>query len=255
MTIGLPTTPQGLKYSIDAHTGAILNVTNRVGNKLTFTDGAITSTSGLAVTIDRDPEGRIIAIIDPRGNRVRYSYEANGNLATFTDRDGNITQFVYRTDVAHYLQSIIDPLGRPAAQTTYYPDGRVKQVTDASGKTIQYSYDTGSLVQHVTDQLGNTTELDQDTNGNVTREVSPNGVVTLKQYNNLDLVTSETTVTPQGNLTTTNTYDAMGDLTSSSAPDGTTTRTYYDAYGEPTSTADAAGNATRNTFDSSGDLT
>jgi YD repeat-containing protein len=65
-----------------------------IGNTLTFTAGAITSGSGVAVTIDRDPEGRIVAIVDPNGNRVRYSYDANGDLASFTDRDGNVTQFV-----------------------------------------------------------------------------------------------------------------------------------------------------------------
>jgi len=39
----------------------------------------------------------------------------------------------------HYLDSVVDPLGCPAARTDYYPDGRVKDVVDASGKTIQYS--------------------------------------------------------------------------------------------------------------------
>ncbi|HXG09982.1 MAG TPA: DUF1214 domain-containing protein [Gemmataceae bacterium] len=42
-----------------------------------------------------------------------------------TDRAGNVTQFRYRTEagVEHYLERILDPLGRPAARTEYYPIG------------------------------------------------------------------------------------------------------------------------------------
>ncbi len=249
------TTKQGIAYAIDPDTGKFKSATDRNGNQLTFTDDGITSNRGTQITFERDVSGRITRIIDPAGNSVRYAYDANGNLTSFTDRLGNVTHFVYRTDVAHYLDSVLDPLGRPAARTDFYADGRIKDVTDASGKTIQYSYNTNTLVQHVTDQLGNITEIDQDANGNVIRQVSPDGVVTLKQYNGLNLVTSLTTVTPQGNLTTTNAYDADGNVTSTTNPDGTTTRTYYNSYGEPTSQVDAAGNATTNTFDSTGKLT
>src|SRR5947209_2176061 len=123
------TTPQGLKYVIDGSTDKLKTITDRNGNSLTFTGDTIVSNRGPQVTLSRDFNGRITRITDSAGNSVLYAYDNSGNLISFTDRDGNVTRFVYRTDVAHYLDHVVDPLGRTAASTVYGPDGRVQKVT------------------------------------------------------------------------------------------------------------------------------
>ena len=49
-----------------------------------------------------DFRGRIVAIDDP----IRYEYDGRGDLVSMTDRVGNATQFTYRTDKPHYLDTV-----------------------------------------------------------------------------------------------------------------------------------------------------
>ena len=69
-------------------------------------------------------QGRITAAIDPMGNPVRYEYDANGDLVAVTDRENNTTRFVYNASRAHYVEQVIDPLGRTGARTEYDDRGR-----------------------------------------------------------------------------------------------------------------------------------
>src|SRR5262249_8828498 len=69
------TTKDGIAYDIDAPTGKLRGVTDPNGNTLTFTDDGITSSSGVRVTFERDPQGRITSITDPLGQQVRYQYD------------------------------------------------------------------------------------------------------------------------------------------------------------------------------------
>jgi YD repeat-containing protein len=108
------TTKEGTRYQINGQTGMLETAADRNGNTLSFSDGGIVSSTGTAVTFARDPQGRIVAVIDPMGHEVRYEYDAAGDLIAVTDRENNRTQFVYRTDRPHYLDRVIDPSGGPA---------------------------------------------------------------------------------------------------------------------------------------------
>ncbi len=66
--------------------------------------------------------GRIVAITDPRGNSLRYSYDPAGNLTSFTDRMGNTVRMTYHAEPAHYLDTVIDPPGNIALKATYKLD-------------------------------------------------------------------------------------------------------------------------------------
>ena len=192
------TTPAGLSYQIDASTGQLESLSNRNKTELKFGPDGITSWSGgvelpPTVSIRRDSTGRITQIIDPDNHSLSYTYDPDGNLSTVTDRMQRTTTFSYSTDVADYLTLVQDPLGQSAVAPHYYPDGRLQEMTDAAGKTILYSYDTGNyqestnasgqviqsdndtgtISEKVTDQLGNTTEMDLDAAGNVTRRSAP----------------------------------------------------------------------------------
>src|SRR5581483_256081 len=98
-------------------------------NTLTFRSDGIFSSSGEKVLFTRDGRGRTTAITDPARNQIKYSYDAKGDLRSVEDQEHLTTQFTYRTDRPHYLDTVIDPQGKQAARTEYDENGRIKSTT------------------------------------------------------------------------------------------------------------------------------
>lgn len=184
----------GNELAINARTGELASITDRNGNTLNFTGMGIESSAGRGVQFERDWAGRITSLIDPAGNSIQYAYSAAGDLVSVIDRVGAETQFTYRTDVPHYLDTIIDPLGRPAAKTEYDEDGRIIALVDAQGNRIETSYDVTGKTQSITDPLGNTSTQTLDGRGNIVREVDPTGVIIRRTFDAEDRLLSETQV-------------------------------------------------------------
>jgi YD repeat-containing protein len=262
--------PTGMTTTVDATTGRLRGIKDRRGDELTFGDDGIKTNRGVSVTFQRDPQGRITAIIDPAGKRVSYQYDAAGNLVAVTDRALATTRFTYRTDRPHYLDTVVDPLGRQAARTEYDAQGRVHRVFDAAGGAVIYDFDPDTGVQRITDQLGHTTTLTTDGRGNVVREEDPTGTVILSTYDSRDLLLSETQVvgqvdSPQNgeedDLTSVYNYDARGNLVEARdqpgcgcQPRNITSWTYND-FGDVLTTTDSSGNTTTRRYDQNGELT
>ncbi|BAY62588.1 YD repeat protein [Calothrix brevissima NIES-22] len=243
-------TKEGITYRYDQRQG-LLDVTDKNGNKLTYTDAGIVSSTGQSITFKRDTQGRIAEIIDPSGKALKYSYDTQGNLVNVSDRNSNKTQFVYDTKLPSYLTEIIDPLGRKGVRTEYDEQGRLARIIDGNGNITNLGFDTNASVQTITDGLGNKTTLIYDSRGNIISEINALGGVTQKTYdanNNLLSVKD-----PLGN-TTTYTYDSRGNLlTQTNGLNQTTTYTYNDLNKVLTVT-DPLGNTTKNTYDSQGNL-
>ncbi|NCR17826.1 MAG: hypothetical protein GPJ22_11125, partial [Microcystis aeruginosa LL13-03] len=127
------TTKEGIVYNIDATTGDINSITNRNSDKLNFTDAGITSSNGVKVTFGRDTQGRITTVTDPMGKQIKYEYDSQGDLVKVTDRENNTTQFKYNNDQPHYLDEIIDPLGRTGIKNEYDENGRLTKVFNGEG--------------------------------------------------------------------------------------------------------------------------
>ena len=66
-------------------------------------------------------------------------------------------QFIYRTDPAHYLDEIIDPLGRTGVRSDYDEQGRLTTLVDAAGNVVGIAHDPDQSMETVTDALGNIT--------------------------------------------------------------------------------------------------
>lgn len=281
----------GTKSLINATTGQLQSVEDRKGNRLDYTSGAIVSNRlrpdnglPLAVTLERDPRGRITAITDPRGNSVRYAYDANGDLVAVTDRMNQTTQITYKSPTsgfpAHYVDTIIDALGRTAL-TASYNDGtsnpankfRLSALTDAAGNSAALDYNTSNpnaVTQSILDpenallpgQPKTTVTFDEI--GNVTQAVTPTGQTSLIEYNdtlpkNLYSPTKTTQVVgaPGGgdDIVSTVQYDARGFPVQTTDPEGNSSYMTYDDFGMPLSASDAAGNTVHNTYDDVGNLT
>jgi RHS repeat-associated protein len=261
------TTKEGIVYEIDAATGDLLTVTDTNGNKLTYTDEGIYSSTSKQVTFERDAQGRIAAVKDPMGELIKYGYDAKGDLVSVKDQEQFETKFVYDTTQPHYLKEIIDPLNRTGAKVEYGDDGRLKKTLNATGNSVEIDYDPANSLQTVLDALGNPTTYEYDTRGNVVRVVdalgnqtqmvyddnnnllqvtNANNLVTKYEYDNKGNLKSRTeeycgcpTVTPG---TTYYTYDKYGNMETLVTPTGASMIMNYDSYGQLLSMKDGKGN-------------
>jgi RHS repeat-associated protein len=250
-------------YSIDAKAGTLQSVTDRNGNTLSFDDGGIYSTTGRAVLFQRDPQGRIIAITDPRGNSLAYSYDGNGNLATVTDRLGDVTaQYGYSSTQPHYVTTVTDALGIHSTQVTYGNDSRMSQLTDADGNNLSLAYNVTAGKEIITDPqagtAGATATIGYDTQGNVANTTDATGAQSSVSYtNNLPTSTTQVERLPDGTtktFTSTATYDPQGRPLTNTDATGATTQVTYDDQGNVLTSSDALGNTTHFGYDDQGHL-
>lgn len=191
------TTKEGIEYEIDGTTGDLRKVTDTDGNTLTYTDADITSSTGQKVTFERDAQNRITSVIDPMGNKVTYAYDAKGDLTAVTDREGNTTKYEYNNSQAHYLDKIVDPLGRTGIKNEYDASGKLKKLLDANGNAVEMVYDPNNSIQKVKDALGNETVYEYDNQGNVVTEIDAEGKITKRAYDSNNNALKETIITTE----------------------------------------------------------
>jgi RHS repeat-associated protein len=273
------TAKDGTAYRINATTGKLESVKDTNGNTLTYTDTEISSSNGQKVVFERDNQGRIVSVTDPLGAKVKYEYDSKGDLVAVIDRDGNTTKYEYNSTQSHYLDKIIDPLGREAVKTEYDAQGRLKKTTNAGGNGVEFVYDPENSIQVVKDALGNATTYEYDARGNVVTEVDAVGKVTKSTYDDDNNMLSETVISDRSGstgFTTTYTYDGQrnrlsetdalgnttyytygekGRLLTTTDPLGRTTTNSYDGWGNLLSTKDSIGNVTSFAYDYSGQVT
>jgi YD repeat-containing protein len=234
------TTKEGLVYEIDAKTGDLLTATDTNGNKLTFSDAGIVSSTGKSVTFERDAAGRIVSVTDPDGKKVKYEYDTKGDLVAVKDREENRTQFKYEDeDRPHFLTEVIDPLGRSGVKTEYDDKGRLKQVINGADIPINIEYNPEESIQIVRDVYNNPTIYRYDERGNVLQVTNALGHSTIMEYDENNNLTQ---VKDANNQITKYEYDEFGNLKSRTEPycgcPGAVpgiTRYTYDKYGQPTS--------------------
>ena len=243
-------TKDGIRYRYDQFTG-LKQIMDRNDNHLSFTEDGIVGSGGQSVPFVRDSLGRITEIIDPAGNSIRYAYDERGNLVSVTDQEDLVTSYSYLTSPTHFLERIVDPLGRDSLQAAFDDSGRLSSTTDALGGSSQQVFDVESLTGTFTDANGNVTTLLHDERGNVLVETDPLGNVTTLQYDDND---NEIAVTDPRGFTTTRTYDSMGNVTSITDPLGNTRSATYDQFSNITSVIDELGRTTTAIYDINGNL-
>jgi RHS repeat-associated protein len=193
-------------------------------------DGRETSQAGPSYT----PPGASTAITAT----IKYAYDEDGNLASVTDPEGNITSYTY--DALGDRTSVTDPQlpAQPAAGTwtySYDADGEQLSATDPLHNKAQQTYDYLGNVATSTDALGNATQYAYDYLGDQTMADTPDGSVTTRAYDHLGELTS---VTDGSGDTSSYAYDDQGNLAYAYAPDGSFQQYGYDEAGNETSATD-----------------
>ena len=242
------TTRDGRIFELDLEQG-VTRAEDLNGNHLTITPAGITHSSGQSIAFERDTEGRITEIRDPKGAVMGYGYDA-GKLTSFTDREDNTSRYFY--DEGGLLDEIEDPRGIRPIRNDYDDDGRLISVTDAFGKTIQLDHDLENRREVVTNRLGHVRILEYDARGNVVRELDENQKETLREYDARDNMTLE--IDPLGHRTQ-YFYDADDDLTRILDPELHETRFTHDTRGQVLTTTDPRGKLTEHRYDAKGNLT
>ncbi|MEA5620583.1 DUF4114 domain-containing protein [Cronbergia sp. UHCC 0137] len=244
------TTRDRTVYNYSQNEG-LQNVIDRNGNSLIFSEEGIISSTGAEIDFIRDGAGRIIEIIDPEGNSLKYGYNANGDLVSVTDRQENTTTLKYEAPRPHYLTEIIDPLGRSGTRTEYGENGQISRIIDADGNAIELNFDNAASSQTLTDPFGNELTLIYDERGNVLQQIDPLGGVTTRTYDEDNNILTETD--PEEN-TTTFTYDENGNVLTQTDPLGNTTTFVYNEFSQVLTETNPLGFVTTNEYDDDGNL-
>lgn len=94
--------------------------------------------------------------IDPAGNAVDLTYDAQQRLLAITDATGRITTLEYgRPDWPLVVTRVTDPFGR-SAQLTYDASGHLTAITDVLGLTSSFVYNSASQITNLATPYGTT---------------------------------------------------------------------------------------------------
>jgi RHS repeat-associated protein len=249
--------PQQKRYTYHEDAG-FLRAEDANGNTITANPNGIAHSAGLGITFARDGQGRILSITDPAGSQWGFSYDAAGDLVTSTDPEGRTTTYAYRNVPAHYLETIIDPLGRMPARYEYDPGtGRLLAVIDQNGNRREQTWDPAGFTGSLTTPRGFTTNIEYDARGNVTRETDAMGNVKTYAYADLANPDKETSLLDEAGAQWIYQYDAMGNMTRliqpTIVPNGHVILE-YDAFGNVTRARAPDGRDSRWSYDEKGNL-
>lgn len=242
------TTADGTVYSLDQKLG-VTSLRDINGNTLTISATGITHSSGRGLAIERDLQGRVTRITDADGNAMYYVYGTTGDLASYRDRQLNVTTFGY--DGSHNLTGITTPSGTQALTSTYDSSGRLTATKDAFGNGTSFTPNLAQQTETITDRNGNPTTYTYDTDGNVVQTKDPLGHISTATYDSSDNKLTETNALGK---TTTYTYDAFGNRLTEADSLGHTTTYTYNQFQRVLTVIDPNQHTTTNSYDNNGNL-
>lgn len=185
-------------------------------------------------TFEHDSYGRVTVVKDPLWtsstpalHKTIRAFDANGNLSSVTDANGNTTTYAY--NAADELVTITRP-DSTTLQNDYWADGRVYHQYDGANEATTYTYDSQGRLATMADPLSRTVTFGYDAAGNLLSRQEHGG---------------NCSATPKTSCTT-RTYDAANQLKTVTYSDGATpnvTAIGYDSLGRRTSMTDGSGSS------------
>ncbi|HVP22587.1 MAG TPA: hypothetical protein VMS77_01590, partial [Conexivisphaerales archaeon] len=157
-----------------------------------------------------------------------FAYDAVGNLASKTDKEGRVTQYEY--DALNRLKRVTDPLNQ-VTEYTYDDRDNLVALKDAKGNTTAFQYDRNNRLVKETRPMGQVTSYEYDQVGNLARKVDAKQQKTEYGYDDAGRLGRISSYAAAGDSTPVKTvgftYDNVGSLTSYN--DGVTAAAYgYD---------------------------
>jgi RHS repeat-associated protein len=216
-------------------------------------------------------QGQLASVTDRHGNQTQYLYDANGGLATIQDPVGLQTTF-------HYTGSLVTSITDPAQRTTvlqYNGDGNLTGIIDPDLSERHWDYDDSHQMTAEIDKRNNRDEDSYDFAGRAnhsfradgsTVDVAPaevQGLFPADQTVDPFSPTLPTAVAPadavvqiadpNGHVTT-QTLDQRGQVLSTSDEVGSLGSVTRDANGMIAQSTNGLGNQTMYTYDAHGNL-
>ncbi|MGH3656208.1 MAG: RHS repeat-associated core domain-containing protein, partial [Micromonosporaceae bacterium] len=132
--------------------------------------------AGFSTAFDHDADNRLrtTSTANPPGAALTSSrtWDANRNLRTATDGNGNETTYDY--DAANQLRSV-RRADASRHENDYWDDGSLKARRDGAGNATTYFYDAQGRLTTTKDPLGRATSYGYDPAGNQLSEQDPGG--------------------------------------------------------------------------------
>ncbi len=212
-------------------------VTITVGQKgITFIeqpDGSYTAPPGMTVSLTKTNG---VYVMSERNSNV-YTFNASLRLAEIEDPDGNTLTFAYNAQTN--LQSVTSSFG--PSMTFSYTSGRLTSVSDSTGRSVEYQYDSSGNLTNFVDAADFEWGIAYgDTNQPhcITALTDPEGITTIQNfYNSATQVTNQVSATSNAwNFYFTGTRNVEED------PYGNQTAYYIDEHGRTWSVEDALTN-------------
>ena len=216
-----------------------------------------------------DSESRQISLKSPSGATQHWTYDAHGNVKTFTAPNGGTWTFTPNTfgevtqtvapDRTIVQSAVYDANGNLLSESnagagtityTYGPSGLVRSSTDDRGTTV-YDYDDDARPITVTDPAHRQTSFTYDADGRIKTTTATDGGDTSFNYGDRGELRS--IVDPEGGHRDYD-YDALGYLDFEKDPAGRVTTYVNDREGHHRTINDAAGGVTTWAYDPDGHL-
>jgi len=237
-----------------AYSGSATSITDPLGNKVT----------------DNYSSGLLASHVDAAGFSNAFSYDANYNVTSYKDENGNTWSGTY--DSKGNLLTLTDPLSRVSTETF---NGFAEPLTfkDDLGNTWTYTYDSNGnlltgvdplsntiftnvygsygLLSSTTNALSHTATLTYDAYGNVASVVDPLSNSTTLGY---DIMSRPTSIVDPLTNSSSITYDAWGRFANSTLPDGSVTTLSYDPLNNIISVTDPLGHESTESYNTCNQL-
>ncbi|WP_329146853.1 DUF6531 domain-containing protein [Streptomyces niveus] len=196
-----------------------------------------------------DTRRNLDSVAGSSGVPLRFSYDEEDRVTSWTDRNGHTYVYVY--DTAGRVVETNGPGGALSSTFSYDLDRRITRFTDSTGAvtvtrlnelgqtvaetdplggTVLFVWDRHDNLLSRTDELGNTAHFGYDEHANLREVRYPDGRRASVVYDDRHLPVSITG--PDGTVWR-QSFDGRGNRTSVTAPDGLSTVFTYDAAGAP----------------------
>lgn len=211
---------------------------------------------------------RLTEVINASGQPMRFSYDSDGRITSWTDRNDKWYRFSYNAEgrvvagegSGGFLSGTMEYdrenritrwTNSQGASTTYHLNeaGQTIRAIDAHGGETLSEWDEFDRLLSRTDPLGRAVRYDYDEEGNLVAVTRPDGTQARFEYGDLRLPI--TLIAPDGSVSRRE-YDELGNVTKAIDPAGAVTGYAYDEQGHLSRITDAMGHVQHVETDAAG---